>query len=265
MHGFLKTHADPDADLQAAFDVAVIIPTLLRPRLRAALQSVFLQDLQGRIQILVGIDQPSADVAALDRLCDGRPPNCVVQLFYPGYSTSVRHGGMIASQAGGSLRCVLSYLANARHLAYLDDDNWWRHDHLRLLHQALGRADWAYSLRWFVHPDTLRPVCVDQWESVGPGRGIFAERFSGFVDTNCFMLNRAVCDSVLPLWNRPLPDDPSGMSADRSVYDALCRGFRGAGVGHPTVFYTLNPLDGRHATRMALFGQAYDSAGRESP
>ena len=261
MSGFIRTYADTNVRLQEPFDVAVVIPTLLRPALPAALRSVFAQDRDLRIQVLVGIDVPAGDLSLIDAVCAERPPHCVVQVFYPGYSTSVRHGGLGISQAGGVLRCVLSYLANSRFIAYLDDDNWWRPDHLRRLRDALNQADWAFSLRWFVHPDSRRTICVDEWESVGPDRGIFREAFGGFVDTNCLILNKVTCEGVLPWWNRPLRGDATGLSADRSVFAALCRSFTGAGTNEPTVFYTMNTADALHAPRLQRMGAAYELAG----
>ena len=44
------------ADLQTSFDVAVVMPTLLRPSLKRAVESVFAQDVRGRVQILIGVD-----------------------------------------------------------------------------------------------------------------------------------------------------------------------------------------------------------------
>ena len=97
---------------------------------------------------------------------------------------------MSPAHDGGVLRGVLSYLASRPFVACLDDDNWWRPDHLRLLRGILE----ACSLRWFVHPQSRRSICVDQRETVGPGRGIFQERFGGFVDPSCLMLNKVTCD-----------------------------------------------------------------------
>ena len=246
--------------MQDGFDVAVVIPTVLRPALQHALRSVFVQDLIGRVQVLVGVDVPTGDLSLLDAVCAERPEHCVVQVFYPGYSTSVRHGGLVRAKSGGVLRCILSYLANSPYVAYLDDDNWWRPDHLRLLRDALRQADWAFSLRWFVHPVSRRTICVDRWESVGPNRGMFRDRFGGFVDPNCLMVNKVTCEAVLPWWNRPLRGDEKGMSEDRSVFAALCRSFIGAGINEPTVFYTVDPKDILHATRIRLMGAAYDRA-----
>jgi hypothetical protein len=253
--------ADSAAELQRPFDAAVIIPTILRPALRDALQSVFCQDIPGRIHVLVGIDVPLGDPSLLQTLCADRPPNCVVQVYYPGYSTQARHGGLSPARDGGVLRSVLSYLANSPFVAYLDDDNWWRSDHLRLLRQALGNADWAYSLRWFVHPQSRRPLCVDQWESVGPDRGLYRDDFGGFVDPSCLMINKLACEAALPLWNCPMLRDSQEISADRTVFDILHKQFHGACTREASVFYTLNPDDGMHALRRQLIGAEYELGG----
>jgi hypothetical protein len=260
MVGFIRTYAEPDARLQEPFDVAVVMPTIMRPELKDALRSVFAQTFQGRIHVLIGIDRKEADLSMLDAACVGRPANCVVQVLYPGYSTSVRNGGLSPARDGGVLRCVLSYLANSPYIAYLDDDNWWRSDHLRLLHAAMTNADWAFSLRWFVHPASRRAICIDQWESLGPGLGAFNTEFGGFVDANCLMLNKLTCEPVVCEWNRPLAGDPKGMSADRNVFNVLLRYFRGAGTSQPTVFYTMDPADDRHELRVSLMGSAYHQA-----
>jgi hypothetical protein len=241
------------------------MPTILRPELVDALRSIFAQTIQGRIHVLIGIDRPTGDLSLLDTACQARPQNCVVQVYYPGYSTSARNGGLSPARDGGVLRCVLSYLANSPYVAYLDDDNWWHPDHLLRLHAAMSDADWAYSLRWFVHPTSRRAICVDQWESLGPGLGVFNSEFGGFVDANCLMLNKIACEPVVCEWNRPLQGDPKGMSADRNVFNVLLRYFRGAGTAEPTVFYTMDPRDDRHESRMQLIGPAYhDAASAQS-
>ncbi|MBE7211363.1 MAG: glycosyltransferase family 2 protein [Gluconacetobacter diazotrophicus] len=265
MEPFLRTHRHPDLSLQDPFDVAVVIPTVLRPGLVAALRSVLAQHAPDRIQVLVGIDHPGEDPhpvrEAVSALCAELPPRVAVQLLHPGYSTSVRHGGLVAARDGGALRTVLTHLANSRHVAYLDDDNAWTPDHLSTLLAALhagipgtipgtsGGADWAWSLRWFTDPDTARPLAVDRWESVGPGAGEFAARFGGFCDPNTLLIDRERCREAIVAWTTPLPDDPDGMSADRMVFDRL-RSLRGVATGRPTALYRLNPADGRHSIRM---------------
>jgi len=260
MNSFFRTYADPGMALQPQFDVTVVMPSLLRPSLAQALASIFSQDFKGRVQVLVGVDVPEGDPALLDQLCAGRPANCAVQFFYPGYSTSVRHGGLSEARDGGVLRQLLSLLANAPLVAYLDDDNWWHPQHLGLLGQAIQGADYAFTHRWFVHPRTGRIVARDEWESLGPGKGVYRTMFGGFVDPNCLMIDKRKCADILPLWSKPLPGDPKAMSADRTIFMALS-GRSARAVEIPTVYYRLDPDDGMHAERMKVMALVYAEAG----
>jgi len=258
---FFKTYAAADFDLQQPSDVAVIMPTIIRPTMKEALQSVFRQAPARRIQILIGIDRPDGDVALIEAICAERPAHCCVNVIYPGYSTSVRHGGLHPAYDGGVLRCVLTYLANSRYVAYLDDDNWWADNHLNAMLAAIKDHHWAFALRWFVHPDTRRPICIDQWESVGPGRGVFAQQFGGWVDPNCLMFDKLECHQAIPWWTRPLPTDPTHGTADRQVFGFLNQHFRGRGTNEATVYYQLNAADLNHADRVRAIGPAYAAAG----
>jgi hypothetical protein len=261
MTSLLRSYGDP-ATLQAPADVAVVIATILRPSLAQAVQSIFAQAFPGRIQVLIGVDLPAIPDDLVDRLdaaCVNRPEYVVVQALHPGYSTSARHGGVTASHFGGSLRCLLSLLANSQHIAYLDDDNWFHPDHLRTLHHATSRADWGWSLRWFVHPETSRPICIDTWESVGPGQGIYNDRLGGFVDTNCLMLDRRHCERALLGWNSPMQGNSRGAGEDRVVFDILRRQSN-AGTGQATSYYRMSPFDGGHALRLRQMGVRYAAA-----
>lgn len=259
---FLKTFADPSVDLQVPADVAVVMPTLLRPSLKTALGSIFQQSHRGPIQVLIGVDKPDGDVAILEESCRDRPPNVVVQAYYPGYSTSVRHGGLGTARDGGVLRLVLTQMANARYVAYLDDDNWWHADHLKRLLKAIGKADWAYALRWFVHPLSKQVICVDEWESVGPDRGMFSV---GWVDPNCLMFDKLACESVIQYWNIPLPGDATQLTSDRNVFANLRARFVGEATGRPSVYYVLGPADPLHPQRLRRMGELYEKAGGAAP
>lgn len=254
---FLRTWGAPPHGLQEQAAVAVVIPTVLRPSLARALTSVFAQEFGGRVQVLVGIDAPQGSMEVLEATCRLAPSHYTVQAFYPGYSTSVRHNGMWDSPAGGALRTILSYLANAPVIAYLDDDNWWGPRHLATLTRAIEPVDWAFSLRWFVHPATARPICIDQWESVGPGAGRFLQEFDGFVDPNCLMIKTKRCAPTFSWWPIPLPGDPRGAGSDRHVFDVLRRMGQWAGTGEPTAFYVIDPADAMHRERLQWIGNAY--------
>lgn len=163
---------DPAA-LQQPFDAAVIIQTVLRPTLLQAARSVFAQDCRGRIQILLGIDHSKGDRMLIDQIRAECPDHIALTVIDPGYSTSQRHGSLYSNQYGGALRTALSYLANSRFVAYLDDDNWWTPQHLSTMLAAIDGKSWAFSLRWLVDRRRDEVVCRDEWESLGPGRGVY--------------------------------------------------------------------------------------------
>jgi hypothetical protein len=251
---FLNVFQGSGVDLRDSFDFAVVIPTTLRPTIHRALTSIFRQQFDGRVQVLIGVDVPLGSWVALEEICLAVPERQCVFCLYPGYSTSRRHGGPHAAWDGGALRTVLSYLANSRYVAYLDDDNWWSPDHLASMQQALSGAEWAYSGRWFVHPQSGRPICKDEWESVGPGRGEF-QHFGGWADPNCIAINKQACEAVLPWWSIPVRMSESGRAADRNVFRVLSRKFRGRATGRYSVFYTVNEADSLHEARMRQIGK----------
>jgi hypothetical protein len=243
-------------NLQQPYDVAVVMPSIGRPELTRALSSIFEQTLN-RIQVMVGIDKPQGDLTFVEEFLQGCPSNVTVNLIYPGYSTSVRHGGLTLAKDGGALRAVLTQMANSNYVAYLDDDNWWGRTHLSDLLGVIKDKAWAFSLRYFVHPASKKTICVDEWESVGPAKGLFADSFGGFVDPNCLMIDKEKCRQCISWWNVPLAGDPKGMSADRNVFHCLNKHSPPGATGKASAFYVLDPNDGLHALRVKLIGSRY--------
>jgi hypothetical protein len=241
---------------QTPADVAVIIPSTWRSSLAKALRSVIEQEFPGNIQIMLGFDTPNQAQLELDALIGELPGNRSVFAFYPGYSTSQRHGGVQPGFDGGALRILLCYLANASRVAFLDDDNWWTPQHIGLLHQALETgSQLAFTLRWFVDPRDDSVVCVDDWESVGPGRGVYVANFGGFVDPNCLMYDKLACDSATRFWAIPLPSDASRLSTDRQVFNELKNQYSWRAVEQPTVFYRMNLTDPVQVDRLIVMQQ----------
>jgi len=225
-------------DPQPQVAAAVVMTTVLRPGLRTAIESVYAQDLQGGIQLLIGIDQALDPVEPLLELLRKRPPQISALVLDPGYSTSTRHGGLYPAHDGGALRTVLSFLANSRRVAYLDDDNRWLPNHLSSLARAIEGVDWAWSLRAFVDGETGAELCEDIWDSLGPGKGLRAKSLGGFVDVNCMMLDKLRAAAVLPDWVEPMPGQKH--TADRRVFRRLCE-LPSAGTGLATVRYSIRP------------------------
>jgi hypothetical protein len=185
------------------------------------------------------VDVHQGDTALLDQIQAECPSHVTLTIVDPGYSTSIRHGGLYANAYGGSIRTVLSYLANSPYLAYLDDNDWWGANHLSLLKLAIADKEWAWSGRWLVHSQTNWPICRDEWDSVGPGKGINTDRFGGFVQPSGLMINGQACQYLLPLWSMAAFADGGG--EDRLIFDQLNKNHKGAGTGQFTSFCTLSP------------------------
>jgi hypothetical protein len=233
---------------QRPFDAAVVIVSILRPTLLRAVRSVFAQDFPGRVQVLVGVDKAAGERSMLDALRAECPVRMTLTVLDLGYSTAAANGGLYPNRFGGALPTILAYAADSPYVCHLDDDNWLAPDHLRRLRAAIAGFDWAFTLRWFVDPATAAPLGIDTWESAGPGRGVFKARFGGFVDTNCFMIDKRRCHMVLPLWSLAIA--PEGHGQDRLVLDALMRRHPVGWTGAPTVYYVLDPTDVNHADRL---------------
>lgn len=247
----MLTHINPGGlDPQRQFDAAVITITIGRELLWRSLRSVFAQKFDGTVQIVIGIDKligALIPLAQIEREC---PHNMMVTVLDFGYSFSSRHGGVHRERCGGTLRGVLSFAANSRYVTYLDDDNWMADNHIATLRRAMADHDWAYSLRWFVDSGTQQPLCVDEWESVGPNRGCFLHPNGGWVDPNCLMLDKLKCESALQWWSIPLPTDTRQMTGDRNVFHALKSNYKWAETGLATCYYLLTPSDYMHEPRV---------------
>jgi len=245
------THSTEDP--QPPFDAAVVILTTLRPTLLQTVRSIFAQDWSGRLQILIGIDVAKGETSMIDQLLAECPDRMAITTLNLGYSTSVAHGGTGPNPYGGNLRAVLSYAANSDLISYLDDDNWWAPHHMSDMIKAVQGFDWAFSYRWFVDGADDRVLCVDDFQSVGPDRGIHKDKFSGFVDTNCLMINRKNCLGVFANWTVPLFRDGTG--DDRRVFDVLRQGYTVGATNRPSVYYRLHGGRGISPAREQIFKQ----------
>jgi hypothetical protein len=229
-------------DLQAPFDAAVVMVTVARGTFAQALRSVYAQQFAGRIQVLVGIDKWIGERAHVEALARESPSHVAVTILDLGYSTSQRNGGIYPSHYGGALKTILSYAANSRYVTYLDDDNWYAPTHIASMLAAIAGKAWAFSLRHFVDAKSGDVLCLDTWESMGPGRGVYAQTQGGFVDTNCFFLDALACQDVFCEW--AMTRFQGGTGGDRQVLAKL-RGRAFGSNGAHTVFYRTR-LEGMH-------------------
>ena len=229
-------------DLQSPFDVGIVMATVLRETFDQAVRSVFTQRFDGRIQILVGIDRWQGDRTGFEQLSNTAPSHVAITTLDLGYSTSQRNGGLYPSHYGGALKTILSYAANSRCITYLDDDNWYAPDHVATMLQAMVGKAWAFSLRHFVDAQTGDVLCADAWESLGPDRGVYAKAQGGFVDTNCYFIDKLACNDVFPEW--AMTRFAGGTGGDRQVLQKLRGRPFGTNAAH-TLFYRTR-LAGQH-------------------
>jgi hypothetical protein len=219
---------------QEPVSVGVVMTTVMRPVIERAIRSVYEQASVERIQILVGVDVPGPFSNKLHSLLEERPNHVsAVTLILP-YSTSARNGGVHHAWDGGSLRSIMSFMANSRYVAYLDDDNSWTPQHLCKLLDAIRGKVWAHSLRTLVHEATEEAICVDRWDSVGVDRGRFA-KLGGFVDPNCLMVDKTLAAEALSRWCENGTGQP-GRANDRNFFAAIRRAPHGT-VQEATVDY----------------------------
>lgn len=227
----------PDAgDPQAPAAVAVVMPTILRPCVASSVASVFRQTFAGRIQLLIGVDKAAEPPTHLEAALERRPDHISALILSLPYSTSIRHGSVHPATDGGSLRSSLSFMANSRYVAYLDDDNCWEPDHLASVMQAIQGKVWAYSLRMLIDETNGRELGVDRWDSVGVDAGRFKAQ-GGLVDPNCLLVDKVVAARALGRWS-----EGPGVTSDRSFFAALKDAPHGR-VDRPTVRYGIRPTN----------------------
>ncbi|HYD61879.1 MAG TPA: hypothetical protein VEC35_16055 [Noviherbaspirillum sp.] len=230
--------------------LTVVIVTTCRESLLRAVRSVFNQQLSGSIQILIGVDidphkRLEALIATLVAECPG---NVTISLINLGYSTSKRHGGPHASFYGGSLRSALTLLADSEIVVYLDDDDWLREDHCSRILRAIEGKKWAYSYSIYADGDTGQGLCVDEMESVGVGRGLYANDFGGFVRPSGLAINKMALLHLVHLWSCSAFE--TGDGEDRLMFEHL-RKEPHACTEAATVYCAIDPRDVLHDLRVS--------------
>jgi hypothetical protein len=224
-------------------DVAVVMPTIGRLSILDALQSIFDQVGVKRIQVLIGVDNPAINIEFLTSFLESNPTNFTFVLVNLPWSTSIRHGGLHLATDGGSLRAMLSLMANARYVTYLDDDNTWAPDHLAKLLNAVEGKTWAFSQRYLIDEESGENFGQDFWHSVGVDKGDFAPQ-GGFVDTNCLMVDVVKTAPVIGRWASSGSLQP-GLTADRFFFAGIRKTPFGE-VSEPTVFYKIRRTNVLH-------------------
>ena len=221
--------------LRQSAEVAVVIPTTGRPQLASALRSVFSQTLPGPIQVLIGVDGGGEIPESLRDVMAEMPEWISMYVLHLPYSTSRRHGGMHPARDGGALRTILTFMANSRYVAYLDDDNQWLPNHLHLLRKHITGLNFAFSHRLIIDEEDNENLGPDIWDSTGPGSGRFSA-VGGFVDPSCLMVDKIKLGPALHRWS----DTPTGEplpGSDVWFFQAIAS-LSHAAISEPTVRYS---------------------------
>lgn len=232
-------------------DISIVICTVCRESLLRAIGSIYAQTHTGPIQVLVGVDVNAfGHEAQLQKaIFQECPAHIQINWINLGYSTSARHGGVHSCYYGGSLRTSLSFLANAKYVMYLDDDDWLAPTHCTDILNAIQGKKWAFSYSIYSDGNTSQGICIDSFESVGVGQGIYAERFGGFVRPSGLTLDKTQIPHLLHLWSSS--PFPSGDGEDRLIFDQLRHMEHGC-TENASVYCALDPKDEMHDKRMAF-------------
>jgi len=232
-------------------DIAVAVTTVCRPSLLRAARSVFAQTNVGKIQLLVGVDHDALGHAAdLQKTITAECPAHVSVVWLDlGYSTSARHGGVHTNFYGGSLRSAQTMLADSAIVTYLDDDDWFAPQHCNDILAAIAGKKWAFAYSYYADGNTGEGLCVDEMESVGVGKGVYADQFGGFVRPSGLAINKLELISIVHLWSSS--PYKTGDGDDRLIFEQLRREPHGC-TGRATVYIALDHRDPRHADRLAF-------------
>ena len=192
--------------------VAVVTATTGRDTLKQTIESVRNQTVQCRHYVF-------ADCVHMSPMLDGNVEWCFLPVKTGG--NGMMNGGIVAASA---------FLVQEDYICWLDDDNWIEPDHIENLLKAVEGKGYAYSLRKLVE-DSGDFFDYDDFESLGI--------HSGFIDLNCYLMDRQIAVQIAPLWYKTTGQL---MIGDRFVYEALKQNNIPYGeTGKYTVNYRLNP------------------------
>ncbi len=189
------------------FSVTVITPTIGRPQLVQAIESVQAQQYP-LLEHIVVIDGPQHEAAVRAAI----PPETQHPIHVLQLPINIGGGGFNGHRVYGAT----PFLVNGHFVAFLDEDNWLEPDHLSSLLAKITSEglSWAYALRKVVTP-TGQFVANDDCESLGQWPAWY-HLDAHHVDTNCYVLRRDVALATSAVWYRRAQDR---YGPDR----ALCR------------------------------------------
>nr|WP_283397672.1 glycosyltransferase family A protein [Wielerella bovis] len=158
------------------------------------------------------------------------------------------------------INAAASFIAQEDIICFLDDDNWYREDHVASVVETFiqSGADYVYTLRNLYTPQQ-EFICQDNLESLGDWACLFHQKDISFnmdinqqysifftlfgvrrqflIDVNCYALRRAVAQSIALHWCK------QGFGNDAVIHTRLReQNFHNATTGKYTVNYIFNYL-----------------------
>ncbi len=130
-------------------------------------------------------------------------------------------------------------------VVYLDDADWFKDDQCVLVLAAIEGKKWAFLYSVYADGNTGQELCVD--ESVGVGRGIYAERFGGFVRPNGLAIDKLQLLHLVHLWS--CAAFATGDGEDRLVFEQLRHEPHGC-TGVASLCVALDPNSALYARRV---------------
>lgn len=235
-------------------DLAIVIISLCRESLIRAVRSVYAQQTDCRMQILVGVDHDEHGKSSEleQQLRQDCPPHINLLWLDVGYSTSQRHGGPHSSHYGGSLRTALSFLADSDIVMYLDDDDWLAPTHCADILAAIQNVDWAFAYSIYSDHETQQGLCIDTMESFGVQKGIYGPTFGGFVRPSGLALRKLKLQAIQHIWSNA--KYKQGHGEDRLMFEQL-RKHRHRCTGKATVYCSIHPNNTLHHYRMEFINR----------
>ncbi len=201
------------------YDIAVVTPSIGRPELKRAMDSVRDQLLVPGMSVkhYVVFDGPGAQAKYRKAI-----PKDVVVVNLP-FNTG--KGGNYGHKIMGAMCSLLK----ENWICFLDDDNTFEPNHLKTMVESAHGKDWVFSYRNMYVDGKF--FGKDTYESLGPHRVVSLDQSYRFlIDTNCYMIKRPIALSAYKAWL-------TGWGADRVLADYLMRNFRSYNC---TFQYTVN-------------------------
>ena len=184
----------------------VIIPTTGDEKVLKAVDSVYKQTYKNVTPLVVVDGEKFKNTSAVSQL-------------NPDHHIILKENTGADGFYGHRIYAGFSHLVNADYVFFLDQDNWYKREHVKTLVETMESDDkiqWAYSLRSIYSPNG-KYLCDDNCESLGkwPVAG-HTDNFH--IDTSCYAFKREFLIRVASLWH-------NGYGGDRIFYHMIRRNF----------------------------------------